>query len=54
MTAQKGTARGRNVPMLNVGDATFVFQGVKTVVDALYQKKWKRVPVEMSCALNVG
>lgn len=37
MTAQKGTARGRNVPMLNVGDATFVFQGVKTVVDALYQ-----------------
>jgi hypothetical protein len=54
MTAQKWTAIGRNRAKLNVGDAYFVIQGVKTVVDVLDPKNLKKLHAEISCALNVG
>lgn len=54
MIAQKWTAIARNCAKLNVGDAYFVFQGVKTVVDVLDQKNLKMLHAEISCALNAG
>ena len=46
MTARKESA--------SVEHAVFVFQDVKTVVAALHQNKWKRLLVQISCALIAG